>query len=204
MKITKTSLRYYIPISSVAHDATLTRLKLINGTNNAAYFGLLAVGDHITDRVIIFNTEQLPNLARIEFQAIDQWFEEEEPIFCHPRDPYKRIDILHSKRPVKVALDGIILAKSSSSLFLLETSLRMRYYLPPECIKWEYLEQSSTETVCPYKGVAGYYDVMLNGKRHKDLVWYYRDPVRESAPVAGYLCFYNEKVDIWVDGVKEE
>lgn len=135
---------------------------------------------------------------------MDQWFEEEVPIYGHPKDPYKRIDILHSTRSVKIGIDGVTLADSSSPLLLLETTLRTRHYLPPTSVKWEYLRKSSTETLCPYKGRANYYDVVVNGKEYRDLVWFYRYPTSESAPIAGYMCFYNEKVDVWIDGEKEQ
>jgi len=135
---------------------------------------------------------------------MDQWFEEDTPIYQHPKDPYKRIDILPSSRSIKVALDGTTLAETSNPLILLETSLRPRYYLPPTCVNWEVLRKSSTETYCPYKGKAGYWDVEVGGKVSKDLVWFYQYPTAESALVAGHLCFYNEKVDVWVDGEKEK
>ena len=135
---------------------------------------------------------------------MDQWYEEDVPIYCHPKDPYKRIDVLHSTRTVKVGLDGVTLAESSHPLFLLETSLRTRHYLPPTSVRWEYLSKSGTETLCPYKGRANYYDVSVGGKVYRDVVWYYRYPTAESGAIAGHLCFYNEKVDVWVDGVKEE
>ena len=144
------------------------------------------------------------------------------PYFRHPKDPYKRIDILASTRPVKVALviistciyrftcstlivqDGVTLAESGNPFFLLETTLRTRYYLPPTSVNWELLSKSNTETYCPYKGKANYYNATVNGKEYKDIVWYYQYPTAESAAIVGHLCFYNEKVDIWVDGVKEK
>jgi uncharacterized protein (DUF427 family) len=82
--------------------------------------------------------------------------------------------------------------------------LRTRYYLPPTSVKWEYLKSNDQESLCPYKGKANYYDVIVNGRTYRNLVWYYRTPTMESAPIAGHFCFYNEKVDIWVDGKKEE
>lgn len=162
------------------------------------------MGDKSTERVVVFNTTELKDLVKIDFQEVDQWFEEDVPVYQHPKDPYKRIDILASTRAIKVALDGVTLAESSSPLFLLETSLRTRYYLPPTSINWEYLTKSDTETYCPYKGKANYYDVKINGKTYKDLVWYYVYPTIESGPISGHVCFYNEKVDIWVDGVQEK
>ena len=86
-------------------------------------------------------------------------------------------------------------------MFLLETLLRPRYYLLPASVNWDSLTESNTETLCPYKGKANYYNVKVNGKEYKDLVWYYRYPTAESAPIVGHLCFYNEKVDLWSLGV---
>ncbi|KAF2786826.1 DUF427-domain-containing protein [Melanomma pulvis-pyrius CBS 109.77] len=196
--------QFYVPSASFTADATLTTTSPIDGTNGGAHLARLSVGDKSTERVIVFNVAPLKDLVKIEFSELDQWFEEDVPIYQHPKDPFKRIDILNSTRSIKVALDGVTLAESVSPLFLLETSLRPRYYLLPTSVKWEYLTKSDTETYCPYKGKANYYNVKINGKEYKDLVWYYVYPTAESLPIAGHLCFYNEKVDVWVDGVQEE
>jgi uncharacterized protein (DUF427 family) len=196
--------RYYLPLSSFTADAKLTKTSEVGGTNGTAHLGRLTVGDHSTDRVIIFNTAALNDLVKIEFRAMDKWFEEEVETFCHPKDPYKRIEILPSTRSVRVAVDGVTIAETTSALFLLETTLRTRYYLPPTSVKWEYLTSNDQESLCPYKGKANYYDVTVNGRTYRNLVWYYRTPTMESAPIAGHFCFYNEKVDIWVDGKREE
>jgi uncharacterized protein (DUF427 family) len=196
--------RFYVPLKSFKSGATLTKTSEIDGTDGGAYLASLSVGNKSTERVIVFTTAPLKDLVKVDFKELDQWFEEDVPIYQHPKDPFKRIDILNSTRPIKVALDGVTLAESVNPLFLLETSLRTRFYLPPTSVKWEHLTKSDTETYCPYKGKANYYNVNINGKEYKDLVWYYVYPTAESAPVAGHLCFYNEKVDIWVDGVQEE
>ncbi|KAF2023373.1 DUF427-domain-containing protein [Setomelanomma holmii] len=196
--------QYYVPASSFTAEAKLTKLSPVDGTDGAAHLGRVTVGNQSTDRVVIFNTKSLNDLVKVDFRAIDQWFEEDVPIFCHPKDPYKRIDILSSTRTIKVGLDGVTLAETNNPMFLLETTLRTRYYLPPTAVKWEYLSPSDTETLCPYKGKASYYNVTVNGKKYRDLVWFYRYPTSESALVAGHLCFYNEYVDIWVDGEKEQ
>jgi uncharacterized protein (DUF427 family) len=164
----------------------------VDRTGGAAYLGRLEVPNHSTDRVVIFDTETLKDLVKVDFRAIDQWFEEDVPIFCHPKDPYKRIDILASTRSVKVSLDGVTLAETNKPMFLLETSLRTRYYLPPTSVKWEYLSPSDTETLCPYKGKANYYHVTVNGKTYRDLVWYYRYPTSESAQVAAISAFITK------------
>ncbi|OAG09602.1 DUF427-domain-containing protein [Paraphaeosphaeria sporulosa] len=202
--------QFYIPSTALTPSANLTKNSSVSGTSDKVHFGTLSVTNKTTntrtttDRILIFSTKDLKDLVKIDFAALDQWFEEDVPIYQHPKDPYKRIDILSSTRPVKVALDGVTLAESSSPLFLLETTLRTRYYLPPTSVNWEVLSKSDTITYCPYKGRANYYNVTINGKEYKDLVWYYQYPTAESATVVGHLCFYNEKVDVWVDGVKEE
>ncbi|KAI8943064.1 hypothetical protein NX059_001100 [Plenodomus lindquistii] len=195
--------QYYIPLSDFTPNAKLEKLSPIDGTSSAAHLGRLTVGNLHTTRVIILNTPILTNLVKIDFNAITQWFEEDVPIYCHPKDPYKRIDILPSTRHIKISLNGVTLAETSSPLLLLETTLRTRYYVPPTSVNWGVLTPSGTTTLCPYKGRAEYYHVEVEGRVYRDLVWYYRYPTSESAPVAGYLCFYNEFVDVFVDGVKE-
>lgn len=146
--------------------------------------------------------EMLNNHVKVPFDAIDQWFEEDTPIYVHPKDPYKRVDLLQSTRPVKITIpvngQDLLLAESSSSVHLYETMLPVRYYLPYTSIEHARLRSSSTSTQCPYKGVAGYEHVVINGKQYDDLVWHYRSPTIECAAVTGLRCFYNEKVDIWL------
>lgn len=141
-------------------------------------------------------------LALIDALSTDQYYEEDTPIYVHPRDPFKRIEILHSTRPIKVYLKGTLIASTTSSYHLYETSLPCRYYIPATSIAdWSLLQPSATRTQCPYKGEAEYYSILLpNGEKHDDLVWYYDRPLLECTPVTGLLCFYNEKVDIELDG----
>lgn len=116
----------------------------------------------------------------------------------HPKDPFKRIDVLQSNRPVRIGLEGNILAETTTSMHLYETTLPIRYYIPLTAIDQSMLRASNTRSLCPYKGEAQYHDVVLrNGKVYKDLVWYYTRPTSESAGIVNLRCFYNEKVDIW-------
>jgi len=160
--------------------------------------------DLVTDRVLRFSDEELngalKGLVRLEFGSMDQWLEEETPIYVHPKDPFKRIDILPSSRLVEVKVAGRSVAKTSFAVHLLETGLPTRYYLPLASVDQSVLRKSELVTKCPYKGDAEYYHIVVNGEEHKDLVWYYRNPTHESAGIAGLLCFYNEKVDIFLDG----
>lgn len=146
--------------------------------------------------------QMLNNHVKVPFDAIDQWFEEDTPIYVHPKDPYKRVDLVQSTRPVRVTIpvdgDDVILAESTSSVHLYETMLPVRYYLPYTSTSTIHLRPSSTSTQCPYKGIAEYEHVVIDGNQYDDLVWHYRAPTIECAAVSGMRCFYNEKVDIWL------
>ncbi|MET9229335.1 DUF427 domain-containing protein [Lentzea sp. NPDC003310] len=150
------------------------------------------------------DSAQLADLVRFDFAAMDEWLEEDEPIYVHPRDPYKRVDVLNSSRHVRVALGGVTLAASSQPRILFETSLPPRYYLPLSDVRFDLLTPSATETQCPYKGTSSYWSVEVNGVLHEDLVWIYRSPLPESQKIAGMACFFSEKVDLFVDGELQE
>jgi uncharacterized protein (DUF427 family) len=143
---------------------------------------------------------RVDDLVRLEFSAMDEWLEEDEPIYVHPRDPYKRVDILASSRHVEVRIDGETVASSRQPRILFETSLPPRYYLPLSDVRMELLRPSATSTSCPYKGTASYWSV----GDHEDIVWIYRSPLPESQKITGMACFYNEKVDLYVDGEQQE
>jgi uncharacterized protein (DUF427 family) len=148
--------------------------------------------------------EELRDAVRLDFAAMDEWLEEDEPIYVHPRDPYKRVDILASSRSVRIELDGVTLARSRAPRILFETGLPPRYYLPLPDLRMDLLRPSTTQSHCPYKGTAGYWSVEVNGKLYEDLVWIYRQTLPESQKIGGLACFYNEKTDVYVDGVLQE
>jgi uncharacterized protein (DUF427 family) len=148
--------------------------------------------------------EELREAVRLDFDAMDEWLEEDEPIYVHPRDPYKRVDILASSRHVRIELDGIVLAESSAPRILFETSLPPRYYLPLSDLRMDLLRPSDKQSRCPYKGTAAYWSVEIDGRVHEDLVWIYRQTLPESQKIIGLACFYNEKVDLYIDGELQE
>jgi uncharacterized protein (DUF427 family) len=143
--------------------------------------------------------EQLRDLVRLDWGAMTEWLEEDEPVYTHPRDPYTRVDILASSRHVRVAVDGITLADSRQPRILFETGLPPRYYLPLSDFRMDLLHPSATETHCPYKGTATYWSVQAGERVYDDYVWMYRFPLPESQKIAGLASFYNEKVDIYID-----
>lgn len=147
---------------------------------------------------------ELRDLIRLEWQAMDEWFEEDEPVYVHPRDPYSRVDILASTRHVVVEVDGERVADSRQPRILFETGLPPRYYVPLTDVRMDLLRPSDTQTMCPYKGTASYWNIAIGDVEHHDLVWTYRAPFAESQKIAGLACFYNEKLDIYLDGELQE
>lgn len=142
----------------------------------------------------------LRDAVRLDWSAMTEWLEEDEPVYTHPRDPHKRVDILASSRQVRVELDGVTVAESSQPRLLFETGLPTRYYIPLSAVRMDLLRPSDTSTHCPYKGTAAYWSVDTGTRVHKDVVWIYRTPLPESQKVAGLACFYNERVEIYLDG----
>jgi len=130
-----------------------------------------------------------------------EWFEEDERMIMHARDPHKRVDTLRSSRRVEVSLEGHQLASSVRPLLLFETHLPTRFYLPFDDVRTELFEPSDLVTICPYKGTARYWSVRVGGTVVRDLVWSYPDPVPENPKINDLLCFFSERVDIVVDGV---
>ena len=122
----------------------------------------------------------------------------------HPKDPYHRVDVLESSRNVKVTVDGEVVAVTDRPKVLFETGLPPRYYIPPEDVREDILVASEKTTQCPYKGVASYYSVEAGGERVEDLVWYYPEPIPETTTIKGHLAFFNEKVDLEVDGEEQD
>ncbi len=148
--------------------------------------------------------EELRDAIRFEWNAMDAWFEEDEEVFVHPRDPHKRIDALRSSRHVVVEIDGVAVADSVRPVLLFETGLPIRYYLPKTDVRMDLLSATATTTRCPYKGTAEYYSVTVGERSHRDVAWWYRNPAHESAQIAALVAFYNERVDLVVDGVREQ
>ena len=140
--------------------------------------------------------------VRFDWKSID-WFEEDERIVGHPRNPYVRVDALRSHRHVKVELDGVVLADTTSPVLLFETGLPTRYYVDRTDVVFEHLISTDTETLCPYKGTtSGYWSVRVGDTVHDDLAWTYDYPLPPVSPITGLVAFYNEKLDIVVDGVR--
>ena len=65
------------------------------------------------------------------------------------------------------------------------------HYFPPESVNQEFLQPSSTHTICPWKGEASYYDVVVSGETNKDAAWYYPDPKAAAAEIEDRIAFWR-------------
>ncbi|HZB51574.1 MAG TPA: DUF427 domain-containing protein [Mycobacteriales bacterium] len=139
----------------------------------------------------------------LDFAGFDAWYDEDERIVSHPRDPFHRIDVLPSSRSVRLELGGELLAESERPRLLFETLLPTRFYLDPAEVRVP-LHPSPTRTWCAYKGEASYWSAEVGGELVPDLVWGYPEPRHDAAAVAGLVCFFDERVDVVLDGVRRE
>lgn len=138
----------------------------------------------------------LQGFVAFDFRAFD-WREEDEPIDAHPRDPFKRVDVLASSRHLRVELEGMLLAETRHPRLLFETHVPTRYYLRPGEVQWDALVATDSSSKCPYKGTAHYWAPASGGR---DVAWSYANPFPEAAAIAGLVCFYSERTDFILDG----
>jgi uncharacterized protein (DUF427 family) len=211
--------QYYVPLADVAPGVLVDegRTEHVRGTT-AHRYGLRAGGLTRPGAALVYpaagdgaaggeagpsgRRDSLAGLVRFDWGALDSWFEEDEQVFVHPRNPYTRVDALRSRRHVLVERDGVRLAESDSTVMVFETGLPTRYYLDRTAVNFAALEPSDTVTACPYKGVtSAYWSVVAGGNRYPDLAWAYDFPTRQLLPITGLVAFYNERVDIVLDGV---
>ena len=147
--------------------------------------------------------EDLAGYVVLDIDAFDDWYEEDERIVGHPTDPFHRVEIRQTKRPVRIEVDGDVVAETSGARLLFETSLPTRFYLPREdmCVD---LHPSSRHTHCPYKGEASYWSVDAGGRRREDLGWSYEQPLPAVVAITGLIAFWDDRVDVYFDGQRRE
>jgi uncharacterized protein (DUF427 family) len=200
---------YYFPIADVRTELLAADGGVVRSPSrgDGRRFSVRA-GDKLAEAAAVRHEtsplEALRDAIRFEWDAMDAWFEEDEEVFTHPRDPYTRVDILASSRHVRVEVDGVTVAESTSPRLLFETGLPVRYYLPQPHVRMDLLTPTGTISHCPYKGQAAWWSVRAGDSVHVDLAWSYPAPLPESQKIAGLISFYNEKADIHVDGVLQE
>lgn len=199
---------YYFPMDDV-------RMDLLRATDHhtrcpfkgeASYWSVVA-GGRAAENAVWGYEDPLETVAEIKdhlafyWHRMDHWYEEDEEVYVHARDPYSRVDVVASQRPVRVVLGGETVAESERALFLFETGLPARYYLPRQDVRMDLLTRTETSSQCPYKGTAVYWSARTGGKDYEDVVWSYPEPIAEMPRIKDLLCFFNERVDdIYVDG----
>jgi uncharacterized protein (DUF427 family) len=197
--------QYYIPAADVRSELLVPSGQTKQTRRGTEYLHDLEVGK--TRRVNAArllkdsSVDGLADTIRFTWEAMDDWFEEDERVFVHPRSPYVRVDALRSARTVRVELGGTVLAESSSPVMVFETGLPTRYYVDRTDVDFSHLVASDTVTACPYKGMtSGYWSALVDGTRHDDVAWTYDFPTRGLLPIASMVAFYNEHVDTFLDG----
>jgi uncharacterized protein (DUF427 family) len=200
---------YYLPVEDV-HTELLAPTSTVTHSpsrGDAQHFTIKAGGKEAVDAALQYVDSpvvELRNLIRLDWDAMDGWFEEDEEVYTHPRDPYTRVDILPTSRHVRVELDGVVLTDSTNARVLFETGLPPRWYVPKVDVRMDLLVPTDTATHCPYKGQAQYWAVRVGDRLVQDLAWSYRTPLPESQKIAGLVAFYNERVDLFIDGKLQE
>ncbi|MCZ1269246.1 DUF427 domain-containing protein [Paenibacillus tundrae] len=201
---------YYFPKKDVNLDVFIPSEKLVNDPykGNQLFWHISSGGRTVENAVWSYSGVQqeevyLQNHYSFSWNKVDAWYEEEEEVFVHARDPYSRVDAIPASRHVQIELDGVIVADSKRPVILYETGLTPRYYLHQEDVRLDLLKPVDLTTTCPYKGIASYWTASVNEREYNNLVWSYKDPLPEVHEVEGLLCFYHESVDaLYVDGVK--
>ena len=200
--------QYQIPAHDIDREVLSDsgeRHQLAHGT--ATTVGL-RVGDTVRPnagrRLVQSPTTALVDTVHLDWDAVDAWYEEDEQVFVHPRSPYVRVDALRSRRRVRVSLEGVVLAESDAPVMVFETGLPTRCYVDRSAVDFTHLRRSATVTQCPYKGrTSATWSVAIGERLHSDLAWSYDFPTRQLEPVTGLVAFYDERVDVTLDGVAQ-
>jgi uncharacterized protein (DUF427 family) len=205
--------QYYLPRADVRTDLLVPSEKTAHSPSRgeAVYYGIrtgAGVAPDVAWEYPDSPIEAIREHIRVEWEAADRWFEEDELVHTHPRSPYTRIDALPSSRHVQVFAEGddgdVLVADTHRPTLLFETGLSTRYYVPLADVRQDLLVPSPTTSTCPYKGTASYWSLQVGGRLHEDVVWTYPAPLPESVRIAGLACFYDERVRVVVDGQAPE
>src|SRR5881227_1836267 len=191
---------YYFPAKDVRVDLLQpTGYTSAHAGKGQASFYSVKVGDRVVEkaawRYLQPERPDLKDYVAFYWDKMDAWFEEDDEVFVHPRDPYHRVDVLNSSRHVKVIVGGEVVAETTRPRLLFETGLPTRYYIPKLDVRMELLQPSDTTTQCPYKGVASYWSIRVGDRLFSDLVWCYSPSLPECPKIDNLVCFFNERVD---------
>jgi uncharacterized protein (DUF427 family) len=202
---------YYFPPEDVRQEVLEpTEQRTRCPFKGEASYWSVRVGDQLAENAMwgylepLTGREDIAGYRAFYWNRMDAWYEEDEQIFAHPRDPYHRVDVVPSSRHVRVEIGGQTVAESRQPRLLFETSLPTRYYLPVEDVRMDLLEPTETASVCPYKGTASYWR-LRGDPSGRDVAWCYQDPIAECPKIRGLIAFFNERVDhLYVDDERQE
>ena len=146
--------QYYIPLADVDADALVdegTTEETPRGDVRHHRLSASATASDPTRRSLLgaAKVAGLDETVRFDWSAFDAWFEEDEQVFVHPRNPYTRVDAIRSTRRVRVESKGVVLAETSSPVLCFETGLPTRYYLNRTDVDFTNLVPSDTVTAVP-------------------------------------------------------
>ena len=195
---------YYFPQEDVRMDALVTTAPIRE--DDVVSYRTIHIGDHVANDAawIVLNPTadfaRLHNYVSFNWDTMEAWYEEEEEVFVHARDPHGRVDVLASARHVRVMVAGEIVAETHRPYLLFETGLPTRYYIPGEDVRMDLLARTTHTSRCPYKGIADYWSVMVGDQVVENIVWSYTKPIPENPKIKDLFCFFNERVDLYVDG----
>lgn len=195
--------RFYYPLDDVRSDFLVPSARP-RQEGKPQKWGLRIADREISDCVtaspLTDDGELLPGMVSLRYHAMDGWFEEDDPIYAHPRDPYHRVDVRLSSRHVVVRHEGEVVGESHRPKLLFETNNPIRYYLPFVDVRADLLTRSETVSPCPYKGEGQHWHVTTAAGTVEDAAWSLPHPLPEGLAAAQHICFYPEKVDVEVDG----
>ena len=195
---------YYFPQEDVRMDAFSPSGQ--QDHDAVVAYQTLRIGDLVAEQAAWIVQAPPPAFATLQhtvsftWEQMAGWYEEEEEVFVHARDPHKRVDVLLSSRHVRVAIAGVTIAETHRPYLLFETTLPTRYYIPREDVCMELLTPTTHTSRCPYKGTAQYWSVTLGDRTLDNMVWSYPNPIPENPKIKDLLCFFNERVDLFIDG----
>jgi uncharacterized protein (DUF427 family) len=197
---------YYFPVGDVRTELLEADGGVVRSPSrgDGHTFTVKAGGKQVTGAALRYEAspfEELRDAIRLDWHAMDAWFEEDEQVFTHPRDPYTRVDILPSSRHVRIEVDRLTIAETDKPTLLFETGLPVRYYLPMTHVRMDLLTSSESVSHCPYKGEAEWWSLHVGDDSRPDVAWSYPTPLPESQKIAGLISFYPREVDVYVDGV---
>ena len=199
---------YFFPLQDVQQEA-LTPGSPPEPDGEVVFWSVQAGGEEAQNAAWAYRDPAGPladlrDHISFSWRKMDAWYEEDEQVFVHARDPYKRVDVMASSRRVRIEVEGQIIAESSRPFLLFETHLPTRYYLPQEDVRMDLLKPSDLVTRCPYKGSAVYWNLKLGDRAWPNIVWSYPEPIPENPKIRKLMCFFNEQIDLYVDGELQE